>query len=166
MNYPVPTPFPRQNAQFLDNVRLNKFIVEFQQMLNVAMAHNGANNEDLLVRLNGNTFGTKGHVNHPCTVWVRKNRANFLHMTRSLLEFYNEHIRRGGKGHSNVKENVRKCMSFAKKMPQGLLTPFANCAAHKDFGIDYKYMKDVHKAYFLYINDRWDLDKKEPKWGY
>lgn len=33
MNYPVPTPIPRDNARFLDNVRLNKFISEFQQMI-------------------------------------------------------------------------------------------------------------------------------------
>jgi hypothetical protein len=167
LNYPIPFPEQRKTAKFIDNVRLNKFIVEFEQMLNVAMAKHGASSDkDLLVRVNGKAFGVKGHANHPCTVWVGKNRSNFLHMVRSLLEFYNEHIRRGGKGHANVKENILRATRFAKNIPQGKLTPFANCAAHSDLGISFKHLTDTHKAYKLYIQERWKIDKKEPKWGY
>lgn len=166
MNYPVPTPTPKGNAKFMDNVRLNKFISEFQQMIAVAMGFHGATPEQLPKRLNGNPFGTKGHFNHPCTIWVRKNRSNFLHMCRSTLEFLNEHYRRGGKGHANARNNIKLAMAFAKNIPAGARTEFPNCAAHDSLGVNYKHIKDVHVAYSLYINDRWDLDKKEPKWGY
>lgn len=166
MNYPVPMPTPRQNAEFMDNVRLNKFIVEFQQMIAVAMGSYGATDDELPRRINGKPFGTKGHLNHPCTVWVRKNRSNFLHMCRTTLEFLNEHYKRGGKGHINARDNIKLAMKFASKLPSGARTPFANCAAHKDLGIDYKWVKDVHSAYSMYINDRWNLDKKKPRWSY
>lgn len=166
MNYPVPMETPKENAEFMDNVRLNKFISEFQQMINVAMAFHGATENELLVRKNGRVFKAKGHFNHPCTIWARTNRSNFLHMTRSTLEFYKEHIKRGGKGHENVRDNVRRAIRFASKLPPGQRTPFPNCAAHDSLGVNYKHLSDVHAAYQLYINDRWDMDKKEPKWTY
>jgi hypothetical protein len=31
-------------------------------------------------------------------------------------------------------------------------------------GIDYTHMEDVFIAYQLYLNDRWNNDKKEPIW--
>jgi len=166
MNYPVPTPIPRKNAQFLDNVRLNKFITEFQQMIAVAMGFYGASEKELPLRKNGNPFKTKGHLNHPCTVWARKNRSNFIHMCRSTLEFLNEHHRRGGRGHDHVRDNVKRAMRFSERLPTGPRTSFPNCAAHEGLGIDYKGVQDVHMAYMLYINDRWDMDKREPKWSY
>ena len=166
MNYPVPTPIPRKNAEFLDNARLNKFITEFQQMIAVAMGHHGATDQEMLVRKNGNPFKTSGHKNHPCTIWARTNRSNFIHMCRSTLEFLNEHYRRGGRGHENARSNIKRAMAFANKLPAGPRTPFPNCAAHESLGINYKHMLDVHMAYKLYINDRWDMDKKEPKWTY
>lgn len=166
MNYPVPCRIPRHNAEFMDNVRLNKFISEFQQMIAVAMGFYGATPEQLPKRLNGKPFGIKGHFNHPCTVWARTNRSNFIHMCRSTLEFLNEHYRRGGKGHANCRDNIRLAMAFAKNLPSGARTAFPNCAAHDSLGVNYKHIKDVHVAYSLYINDRWDLDKKEPRWTY
>jgi hypothetical protein len=166
MNYPVPCGIPRKNAEFMDNVRLNKFISEFQQMIAVAMGYHGASEEQLPKRLNGKPFGTKGHFHHPCTVWARTNRSNFIHMCRSTLEFLNEHYKRGGKGHLNCRDNIRLAMKFAKNLPTGARTAFPNCAAHDSLGISYKHVKNVHMAYALYINDRWDLDKKEPKWTY
>ena len=166
MNYPVPMTTPKQNAKFLDNLRLNKFITEFQQMIAVAMGYYNATPEQLPKRLNGKPFGIKGHLNHPCTIWARTNRSNFIHMCRSVLEFLNEHYSRGGKGHLNARDNIKLAMKFASRIPAGARTPFPNCAAAKEFNVDYTNMKDVHMAYQLYYNDRWDLDKKEPRWRY
>ena len=166
MNYPVPTETPRGNAKFLDNRRLNKFITEYQQMLNVAMGYYGATGDQLLTTKNNTPYSIKSHLNHPCTIWVRNNRSNFLHAIRSTLEFYNEHIRRGGKGHENVKSNIRKAIDFSKNFPPGKLTSFPNCTVASKYGVDYRNVKDVHLAYKLYLNDRWDNDNVEPKWIY
>jgi hypothetical protein len=52
----------------------------------------------------------------------------------------------------------------AKYIPNGNLTPFANCAANKSIGVSYKHIKDTTLAYQLYLNDRWDNDKRNPTW--
>jgi hypothetical protein len=166
MNYPVPMPTPKENAKYLDNVRLNKFISEYQQMIACAMGYYGATDEQLPKRKNGNPFSIKSHPNHPCTLWAKKNRSNFLHMCRSTLEFVKEHHERGGKGHENARENVKKAMKFAGNIPGGARTPFPNCAASEELGVSYKHVPNVHLAYQLYYKDRWKLDKKEPKWEY
>ena len=49
-------------------------------------------------------------------------------------------------------------------IPEGDLTPFANCAARQDISISYKHLQDVTLAYKLYLADRWELDKREPTW--
>jgi len=166
VNYPVPFNEPRQNAAFLDNVRVNKFISEFQQMINRAIFVYGGNESQLLNRKNGNIYGVKGHVHHPCTLWIQANKSNFLHAIESTLAFYKEHIARGGKGHENVPANMEKAKAFADKLPEGNLTPFANCAAASALEIDYKHIGDVHLAYRMYYAVRWKTDKRKPKWGY
>jgi hypothetical protein len=166
MNYPVPTPDPKENAKFLDNKRLNKFITEYQQMLNVAIAFHGGSKNEFLVRKNNEPYGSKSHFNHPCTIWARHNRSNFLHMVKSTLEFYLEHKRRGGKGHENVTDNVRIATNFAEKIPNGPLTSFPNCTVAPKYNINFKHIEDVHMAYKLYLNARWDNDSSEPEWTY
>ena len=49
-------------------------------------------------------------------------------------------------------------------MPDKSLTVFANCAARQDMGINYKHVEDVPTAYRLYLIDRWERDKRIPKW--
>lgn len=166
MNYPVPTPDPKENAKFLDNRRLNKFITEFQQMLNVAIYFHGGRDGQLLARKNNELYGHKSHFNHPCTVWARHNRSNFLHMVKSTLEFYLEHRRRGGKGHENIMDNIQRATLFAENIPAGELTPFPNCTAAPKYNISFKHIEDVHLAYQLYLNARWDNDSVEPEWKY
>ena len=166
MNYPVPTPDPRENAKYLDNRRLNKFITEYQQMINVAMAYHGGIGDQLLTRKNGLKYGVKSHLNHPCTIWARQNRSNFKHMVQSTTEFYLEHMRRGGRGHENVMDNMKKAMYFANRLPDGGLTPFPNCTVAPKYNINFKHVEDVHQAYQLYLNARWDNDSIEPQWTY
>jgi len=166
MNYPVPTPDPKQNAKFLDNRRLNKFITEYQQMINVAIAYHGGMGDQLLVRKNSLPYSPKSHFNHPCTIWARHNRSNFLHMVKSTLEFYLEHKERGGKGHDNVPDNIKKATYFAARIPAGELTPFPNCTVAPKYNISFKHIEDVHLAYQLYLNARWDNDSTEPEWTY
>jgi hypothetical protein len=166
MNYPVPTPDPKQNAKFLDNRRLNKFITEYQQMINVAIAFHGGEREQFLIRKNNLPYGSKSHFNHPCTIWARHNRSNFMHMVKSTLEFYLEHKERGGKGHENVPQNIKKATDFSLNIPQGELTSFPNCTVASKYDINFKHIGDVHLAYKLYLNARWDNDSTEPQWTY
>ena len=50
-------------------------------------------------------------------------------------------------------------------LPNIGLLPFSNCARSKEKGIDYTGVDDIYLAYKLYLNDRWDQDKREPAWS-
>jgi hypothetical protein len=41
------------------------------------------------------------------------------------------------------------------EFPREGLTEFVNCARNQERGVDYSHVEDVHKAYRLYMNDRW-----------
>jgi hypothetical protein len=45
-------------------------------------------------------------------------------------------------------------------------TPFPNCAANAALGISFKHVEDVHQAYRMYINARWQRDTIPLTWNY
>jgi hypothetical protein len=49
-------------------------------------------------------------------------------------------------------------------IPEGKLTPMPNCAANKEKGVSFKHIDDTCTAYQLYLNERWEGDKREPTW--
>ena len=152
MNIFVTDPCPTKSAQHLDTKRVISQIKESAQMLATA------------IRLNGGPATYKvAHPNHPCTVWVRQSRNNYLWLFEHFLALIDEYKRRKNKEHA--------CEAFILEfeygiqfIPQGELTPFVNAAARSDMGISYKHIEDVHLAYKLYLIERWGLDKKEPTW--
>jgi hypothetical protein len=74
-----------------------------------------------------------------------------------------EYNYRTGKMHKSS-ELFPKLMAGIVHIPKGELTPFKNCAARKDMGIDYKNIEDTYEAYKMYLIDRWARDKLVPKW--
>ena len=110
----------------------------------------------------------KTHWNHPCAIWVRESRGNakwLIAHTNALLDEYR--YRSGGKTHKC--EGLIPQFQYAVELcdfPNEEQTPFANCAANEKLDISYKHIDNVHLAYQLYLNDRWDLQKREPQWGY
>jgi hypothetical protein len=43
--------------------------------------------------------------------------------------------------------------------------PFSNNARNLTKGVDFTHEKDTIKAYQLYLAERWESDKREPKWS-
>ena len=128
-------------------------VLESAQMLSTAILSQG-----------GDAPYKSTHVNHPCNVWVRATNKNYLWLLGHFKALCAEYTRRYGKTH--------KCYSHltifengVKFIPIGQLTEFQNCAANKSLGISYKHVPDVHTAYMLYLNDRWNNDKIEPRWS-
>ena len=103
------------------------------------------------------------HANHPCNVWARKSKQNFHWLYLHGIALTDEYHKRYGKQHKSFDVIVR-LGQYANKFPSKGLTRFANCAANKSLGVDYKSMPDTVKAYQLYLNDRWDNDKRTPTW--
>lgn len=154
MNIFVSDADPVIAAQNLDDKRLIKMILESAQLLCTALHLNNASH---LAKYK------KTHENHPSNVWVRQNQSNYLWLVDHFEALCNEYTYRYNKVHASMTmlSDLRSGASF---LPAGDLTPFANCAARSDLGIDFKSEADTVKAYQKYLIARWNADTK-PKWS-
>lgn len=153
MNIFATSSCPIESARYLDDKRVVKMVLESAQMLSTAINERG-----------GQATYKSTHKNHPCNVWARQTRGNYLWLYYHFLSLCNEYEKRYNKEH--------RCYSLAselgqgiKLMPEGDRTMFANCARHKQKGIDYSETAPVTEAYKLYLNDRWDTDVRTPSWS-
>lgn len=156
MNIFVVDKDPAVCATYLDDVRVNKMILESAQMLSTACRVHGFDSGRLY---------KIAHLNHPASVWCRENKSNYMWLYRHFVALGKEKILRTGKSHKSYDELKEVLLFGSKYIPSGDLTPFANCAARKDLGISYKHLSDVCLAYQLYLNDRWETDKRPPMWN-
>lgn len=154
MNIFVTHSCPIESAKFLDDKRVVKMCLETAQMLCAAL------NEQGVITPYKTT-----HRNHPCNVWARASLSNWQWLLAHGIALCDEYTARYGKVHKcrAVLDEIAELA--AGVLPNTGLTPFANCARNKEQGVDYTMCKDVHMAYQQYLNDRWDLDKREPTWG-
>ena len=136
---------PHKSAEYLDDKRVIKMIPESAQMLSTAINYYG-----------GKAPYKSTHVNHPCNVWVRNSSGNYMWLVRHFESLCLEYENRYNK--------IHKCYQYLKDfqymqewIPEKDLTPFPNCTAYKD-------EKDTHKAYKMYLNDKWKSDKRKPTW--
>ena len=152
MNIFATSECPFESASYLDNKRVVKMILESAQLLSTALRHHGS---DAPYKAT--------HVHHPCTKWVCQSRSNYMWLLQHFSALCGEYTKRYGKVHKS-QQYANDFRLLAGTIPDIGPTPFANCAAHAGLGISYKHMSDVHLAYKLYLNDRWNTDKREPTW--
>ena len=173
---------PMQSAQWLDDIRKNKMILESAQMLSTAVRllsgkpievrvkHGSGTrlkkhwllpNEDISeieepVSLFSNLFSDSiykvAYDNHPCTIWARQSRDNFKWLLSHMSHLW---LQKGGEhGSARLIPQLDEYSSTGYFPSEGL-TPFANCARNLERGVDYSEHSDTHEAYRLYMNDRW-----------
>jgi hypothetical protein len=136
---------PVCSARALDDKRVVKMVLETAQLLSVAMGDAGPYRPT--------------HVNHPCAVWVRSAPDNgywtFLHFKALCAEY----THRYGKTHKCAEHMEAFEYWFASH--QGAdwrqASDFVNCTPYKD-------EPDVHRAYQMYMCDKWRDDKRAPTW--
>lgn len=133
-------------AKALDDLRLNKMIIETAQLLSTAMRVQG---------YIGNDIYKSTHVNHPCAVWARQSSENYKWLLLYMSDLVEERQNRTGKNHKSYQIFNTLC-GGTKMMPQGPITPFANCSLYKGHGL--------FDAYKLTLKDKWANDKRPPKW--
>jgi len=133
-------------AEALDDLRLNKMIIETAQLLSTAMREAGYIADDIY---------KSTHRNHPCAIWVRESSENYKWTLLYMSDLVEERQRRTGKNHKSYQIFNTLC-GGTKMMPQGPMTPFANCSPHKHL--------DVFEAYKLTLIFKWQDDKRPPKW--
>jgi len=152
MNVFVTSENPIKCAQHLDDKRLNKMCLETTQLLCTAVNEHG-----------GTTPYKSTHKNHPCSLWTRKTRENWLWLWKHGKALCKEYTKRRGRIHAckSVLDRIEWMFVY---IPKGERTSFVNCAANDKLGVSFKHVDDVCKAYQLYLNQRWELDKRPPTW--
>lgn len=148
----------RASAQDLDDLRLCKMVTETAQMVATALRE----------RFNVDTEYRSTHKNHPCNVWARQSAGNLKWLIRYGIELHGEFIHRRGKVHKAGLVLDRQMLAFNHLVDScdntdEPMTPFPNCARRLDLGLDFTHLP-VHVAYRAYLNARWAIDKKRPKW--
>lgn len=155
--------FPNpENARCLDDLRLNKMIVESVQLLSTVLS---PMEDDRLYK--------PTHANHPCTIWARESLGNaawLVRYTRSLL------TERSARGFTKVHKSgivLDYCQELLVQLSVGSkdvlgvvfshsdfteMTPFVNCTTN------HKHIADVHEAYRAEMCLKWSTDKRAPKW--
>ena len=154
MNIFVTSSCPDKCAEYLDDKRVVKMVLETAQILSTVVRFYGYEGKDVY---------KSTHKNHPCCVWARESKQNYLWLMRHFQALCVEYTNRFKKTHKSS-YLYPELLALANIIPQGEMTPFANCAANAELGVSYKHIRDVHVAYQLYLNDRWDADKRTPTW--
>lgn len=176
MNIFVTHKDPKVSAKNLDDKRVNKMILESAQMLSTAVhvldpdnisvfklfTPEGKRRKLALHHKYGKVY-MPTHVNHPCNIWIRQSRQNYMWLFYHLNALLLQYAYRSGKVHActSLLSTLHKARFV---VPDGKLTPFQNSAANSDFNVDFKHMKSTTDAYRQYLNARWPNDKREPVW--
>jgi hypothetical protein len=153
MNIFVTDSCPVKSAQYLDNKRKVKMALESTQMLATAL------------NVHGITTGYKtAHLNHPCSIWARQSKQNWIWLWEHAVALCSEYKRIYNKDHACMKM-LHSMIGNEKILPDIGLTAFVNCARSKERGVDFTDQRDVYLAYQLYLSSRWETDKREPEWN-
>lgn len=157
MNIFVTDESPFVSAGNLDTLRVNKMIIESSSLLANAMAHHGAKPEELPYAMSsGKPYKTTAWQNHPCCIWTKTNKSNYLWLLSHLHALVGCYFERTGKMHY-TETNYPILAAGADFIPDGPLTAFVNCTPYKSTG-------DVIMAYKMTMAHKWTHDFKEPEW--
>lgn len=154
MNIFVTDLCPKKSAEYLDDKRVVKMVLETAQILSTALRINGCDDDSIYKAT---------HRDHPVVKWAAATRGNYWWILQHFNYLCREYTRRFGKIHKS-QELVVPFFNFVDCIPEGCLHMFVNCAANSSLGISYKHVDDVFTAYKLYLGARWRSDVKAPKW--
>lgn len=90
-----------------------KMCLETAQMLCTALRHHGVESEY-----------KSSHINHPCNIWARETRSNFLWLCDHGIELCREYTCRYRKMHKS-ESVIWTAKWHSDKVPEGPLTEFA-----------------------------------------
>jgi hypothetical protein len=129
--------------------------LETAQLLSTALRVNGYKGEDIY---------KIAHLNHPSSVWCRTTQGNYKWLLEHFKALCNEYNRRTGKIHASCKL-FPIFEANTSLIPDGEKMPFSNNARNLTKGVDFTHISEVTLAYQLYLSQRWESDKREPKWS-
>lgn len=148
---------PVTSAKNLDDLRVNKMIIESASLLANAIAFHGGKESDLPIsKISQKPFKTKAWQSHPSCIWVKQNEANYNWLLNHTIALIEEIKNRKGTSHCMI-NNISILTNSASFLPKGDITPFANCTP-------YKQIDDPLLAYRMAMVYKWEHDAKIPLW--
>lgn len=153
---------PQICALALDDLRLNKMIIETGQMLSTAFRYHFKSD----INKYSSLLYKETHINHPCNVWLRRSLANYEWTLRYFQALYEERRYRTLKSHATWDrlfwllqhyENSR--IIKPRVAPQFDNADCFNCSNHN--------AQDIFMSYKLCMVDKWQQDimkLRKPKW--
>lgn len=152
---------PVKSAQNLDDKRLNKMIVESFQIYTNILVFCGIYERFYPKTKNGWLFKPT-HKNHPCVKWSYYSIQNFNWLKAHTQALCSEYAFRFKKEHfTGIQErdtigNPELFDILKEKLPDRF-DGFCNCTGIKSDD-------NVVKLYRICLNNKWDNDKRPPKW--
>jgi hypothetical protein len=148
---------PSISAKNLDDIRVNKMIIESASLLANAIAFHGGTDNDLpIAKTSNKPFKTKAWQNHPSCLWVKQSKSNYLWLLEHTMGLIEELKFRKKTTHSML-SNINILTNGASFIPDGPLSQFANCTPYKQIG-------DAVMAYKMTMAYKWQHDAKLPLW--
>ena len=112
---------PCISAQMMCDKHIVKMIVEGCQMLSTNHRLSGS---PTVYTIPMNLY-KQAFANHPCTVWARQTKENYMWLADHTLELCHEYTRRYNKVHSCEAMAIWFSKYYPLSTPDGELTPFA-----------------------------------------
>lgn len=144
-----------KSALALDDVRVNKMIIETAQLLSTAIRCSPGGDKIL----NGELYAIT-HRNHPCAVWARESRDNFNWLYEHGTALAAMFRLKTYKIHA-CQRIIENAIHHIHVIPNSYSTPFVNCTPFKDP----KDTRTIYEKYRAYLIDKWNNDIRPPKWS-
>ncbi|ANZ33939.1 pyrimidine dimer DNA glycosylase/endonuclease V [Staphylococcus carnosus] len=146
------SPDPKVSAEFLDNHRLSKQVLELYQIIRVCLG-------ELDVIKTG-----PGYRHHPVVEAVYNNGKPYLWGAWILLAAMNEeHMRRGGKRSEVFKKELEGLYDVVKKTDQTLSLSHEDLPPFYIEGEKRIYGGEAYQMYVKLLFDKWQHDKIPPR---
>jgi len=123
---------PVESARMMCDKHVVKMIVESCQLLSTA--HHVVDGKEVQVDTGKRKYKTSvcklqnickaTMINHPCSIWTRANRSNYLWLWKHAYALCNEYKQRYGKTHSMEAMLFRELYSPPNNIAKGKLTVF------------------------------------------
>jgi hypothetical protein len=147
VNVFVTSPDPRACALALDDLRLNKMIVETCQILCTVLHLSGRGSPELY---------KPAYIRHPVVLWTARDARHYAWLVHHLEALFDERAFRFG---SSEHRSLR-LLPFLTIHVENLMAPevFVNCTPYKD-------APSVPLAYQMTLRDKWRQDRRSPTWS-
>lgn len=151
-------PCPTLSAQAQPDKMLVKMPLETAQMLSTA--HRELDGDEYA---DANNLYKRAYWNHPCTIWARETKENYLWLYKHFIALGNEYYYRYQKRHASLVKLSYPLGMPPKNIPEGDLTPPALAMPDQ-----YK-TKDPVESYRNYCiaektYAQWNKNRPKPNW--